>query len=180
VEGFAAYSESLKIGNGLSEGTQMGPLANSRRVPAMERLVADALANGAKLITGGKKLPEQGAGNFYAPTVLDDVPLTAAIYNEEPFGPVASVHGFDSLDEMLAEANRLPWGLASYAFTQDLKSLHKITHGMQAGLLWINHVAGAWAEMPFGGVKDSGYGSEGGPEAIEAYLTTKSVNTLFV
>ena len=114
------------------------------------------------------------------PTVLLNVPGDSLVLNEEPFGPLAAVLGFDTLDEAIAEANRLPWGLAAYAFTGSLRTAQALTENVQAGMLWINQPALAWPEMPFGGVKDSGYGSEGGPEALEAYLNSKSVTTLCV
>ena len=178
VAGLVEASRSLKLGHGLSEGTTLGPLANTRRVAAMERLTADAVQRGATLAIGGERVGAQG--NFFAPTVLVDAPLNSLLLNEEPFGPMASVRGFDTLDEALTEANRLPWGLAAYAFTGSLKTAQALTQGIQTGMLWINQPALAWPEMPFGGVKDSGYGSEGGPEALEAYLNTKSVSTLCV
>ena len=178
VEGLVAATRALKVGPGLAEGTTMGPLANPRRLAAMERLVADAAQRGAEVATGGERIGS--GGNFFAPTVLVNVPGDSLVFNEEPFGPIAAVRGFDTLDEALAEANRLPFGLAGYAFTGTLKTAQQITEGLQVGMLWINQPALAWPEMPFGGIKDSGYGSEGGPEALEAYLNTKSVSTLCV
>ena len=153
----------------------MGPLANPRRLAAMQALTDDAVKRGGTVAAGGNRVGD--AGNFWAPTVLADVPLDADVSNTEPFGPMAVVHAFDSLDDALREANRLPFGLAGYAFTQSLKNAHQISQQLEVGLLWINQPAAAWPELPFGGVKDSGYGSEGGPEALEAYLTTKSVST---
>jgi succinate-semialdehyde dehydrogenase / glutarate-semialdehyde dehydrogenase len=178
VDGLVAATKALKVGNGLEQGTQMGPLANPRRLAAMERLVADAAQRGAEVATGGERIGS--GGNFFAPTVLVNVPGDSLVFNEEPFGPIAAVRGFDTLDEALAEANRLPFGLAGYAFTGSLKTAQAITENLQVGMLWINQPALAWPEMPFGGIKDSGYGSEGGPEALEAYLNTKSVSTLCV
>ncbi len=175
VAGLVEASRGLKLGHGLEAGTTLGPLANPRRVAAMERITADAVQRGATVATGGERVGS--AGNFFAPTVLVNVPGDSLVLNEEPFGPMAAVRGFDTLDEAIAEANRLPWGLASYAFTGSLKTAHALTQGVQAGMLWINQPAPAWPEMPFGGIKDSGYGSEGGPEALEAYLNTKSVST---
>ena len=175
-DGMVAASRSLKVGNGLEAGVSMGPLANPRRLAAMERITADAVACGAEVAAGGERIGS--AGNFFAPTVLVNVPGNSMVFNDEPFGPVAAVRGYDTLDEMIAEANRLPYGLAAYAFTQSLKTAQKLTENMQTGMLWINQPAMALPEMPFGGVKDSGYGSEGGPEALEAYLNTKSVSTL--
>lgn len=168
------HAESLKLGDGLAEGTTLGPLANERRLGAMSRIVADAHAKGAKVATGGERVGS--SGNFFAPTILADVPLDAAVFNEEPFGPVAAVRGFETLDEAIAEANRLPFGLSAYAYTRSLRNTHLLTQRIEAGMLWINQPATPTPEMPFGGVKDSGYGSEGGPEAIEAYLNTKAVS----
>ena len=173
---FAAQAEKLAVGDGLLETTRMGPLANERRVSAMQALTEDAVQRGGTVAAGGKKIGS--AGNFWAPTVLADVPLSANVFHEEPFGPMAVVHAFDTLEQALTEANRLPYGLAGYAFTQSLKSAHQIAQRLEVGLLWINQGAAAWPELPFGGVKDSGYGSEGGPEALEAYLTTKSVSIM--
>ncbi|UUQ63507.1 NAD-dependent succinate-semialdehyde dehydrogenase [Pseudomonas fuscovaginae UPB0736] len=167
------YAESLKVGNGLDADTTLGALANGRRLSAMSQVVESALASGARLETGGERIGN--AGNFFAPTILSGVPLDADVFNNEPFGPVAAVRGFDSLDEAIAEANRLPYGLAAYAFTRSFANVHRLTQRVEAGMLWINQAMTPWAEMPFGGVKDSGYGSEGGPEALEPYLVAKSV-----
>ena len=172
---FVAQAEKFAPADGLSEGARMGPLANERRVSAMQALTDDAVKRGGTVATGGARVGS--AGNFWAPTILAHVPLEADIFNQDPFGPMAVVHGFDTLDQALTEANRLPFGLAGYAFTQSLKNAHQIAERLEVGLLWINQPAAAWPELPFGGVKDSGYGSEGGPEALEAYLTTKSVST---
>jgi succinate-semialdehyde dehydrogenase/glutarate-semialdehyde dehydrogenase len=126
--------------------------------------------------SGGKRIGE--VGNFFAPTVLNDVPLNANVFNEEPFGPVAAIRGFDTIEEAIAESNRLPFGLASYAFTTSIKTLHLLSRRLEVGMLWVNQPAAPVAELPFGGVKDSGYGSEGGPEALEAYLNTKTVSVM--
>jgi succinate-semialdehyde dehydrogenase / glutarate-semialdehyde dehydrogenase len=169
-----AHSESLKLGDGMKDGTTLGPLANPRRLAAMQKATANAIEQGAKLITGGQRVGNEG--NFFQATVLTDVPLTASIFNDEPFGPVAGVRGFDTLDEAIAESNRLPYGLASYAYTKSIATVHQLSQRIEAGMLWINQPAVALPEMPFGGMKDSGYGSEGGPEALEAYLVTKTVS----
>jgi succinate-semialdehyde dehydrogenase / glutarate-semialdehyde dehydrogenase len=168
-----AYAQSLKLGEGTQAGITLGPLANPRRLAAMQALTADAVQAGGSVMTGGERVGD--VGNFFQPTVIADAPLTSKAYNDEPFGPMALVRGFDTLDQALAEANRLPYGLAGYAYTRSLKTAHAITHGMQVGMIWMNQPAMPVPEMPFGGVKDSGYGSEGGPEALEAYLVTKSV-----
>jgi len=172
------YAEGLKLGSGLMEGTTLGPLANPRRLTAMAKLTADAREKGAVVATGGQRLGSDG--NFFAPTVLTDVPLDADVFNNEPFGPIAAVRGFETLEEAIAEANRLPFGLAGYAFTKSFKTTHILSSRLELGMLWINQPAAPSAEMPFGGVKDSGYGSEGGPEAMETYLNTKSVSILGV
>jgi succinate-semialdehyde dehydrogenase/glutarate-semialdehyde dehydrogenase len=171
-----SQAESQMIGDGLAEGTTFGPLANPRRVAAMEKIVSDALSNHANVATGGERIGAEG--NFFAPTVLTDVPLSADVFNSEPFGPVAAVRGFDSLEEALIEVNRLPFGLAGYAFTQSIRTAHVLAQRMEVGMLWINQSATTPVEMPFGGVKDSGYGSEGGVEAMDAYLLTKAVSVM--
>src|SRR3954464_11578640 len=173
VRALVGHAEKLKLGNGLAEGTTLGPLANARRLTAMDKVVGDARQRGAKILTGGERVA--GAGNFFAPTVIDDVPLAADVFNNEPFGPVAAVRAFDTLDEAIAESNRLRYGLAGYAFTRSLRNAHVLAQRVEVGMLWVNQPATPSAEMPFGGVKDSGYGTEGGPEAMEAYLVTKSV-----
>ncbi len=178
IDGMVAATKAVKVGAGNEAGVQMGPLANPRRLAAMQRLTADAVQRGAELATGGEQIGS--VGNFFAPTVLINVPGDSLVFNEEPFGPMAAVRGFETLDEAIAEANRLPYGLAAYAFTSSLRTAQQLTENVQTGMLWINQPAAAWPEMPFGGVKDSGYGSEGGPEALEAYLNTKSVATLCV
>ena len=172
------HAESLKLGDGLAEGTTLGPLANGRRVAAMGKILENARATGAKVATGGERVG--GEGNFFAPTVLTDVSLDADVFNNEPFGPIAAIRGFDSLDEAIAEANRLPYGLAGYAFTKSIANAHLLSQRVEVGMLWINQPATPSPEMPFGGVKDSGYGSEGGPEALEGYLVTKSVSIMSV
>ena len=172
------HAESLKLGDGLVEGTTLGPLANSRRLTAMAKVLDNARATGAKVATGGERVGSEG--NFFAPTVLVDVPLDADVFNNEPFGPVAAIRAFDTLDEAIAEANRLPYGLAGYAFTKSIKTAHVLGQRLELGMLWINQPATPSPEMPFGGVKDSGYGTEGGPEALEPYLVTKAVSVLGV
>ena len=173
VAGFVAYTKSLKVGSGLEAGTQMGPLANPRRLAAMQQITEDAVARGATLAAGGERIGS--TGNFFAPTVLLDAPLDSSVFNNEPFGPMAAVRTVKNIDDAIAEANRLPFGLSAYAFTSSIKTAHQLSAQMQTGMLWINQPAAPWVELPFGGVKDSGYGSEGGPEALEAYLTTKTV-----
>ncbi|MBU1358040.1 MAG: NAD-dependent succinate-semialdehyde dehydrogenase [Gammaproteobacteria bacterium] len=176
VKAMVKHAESLKLGDGLADGTTLGPLANPRRMSAMAKVLEDARATGAKVATGGERVGTDG--NFFAPTVLTDVSLEADVFNNEPFGPVAAIRGFDTLEEAIAESNRLPYGLAGYAFTQSIKNAHLLAQQVEVGMLWINQPATPTPEMPFGGVKDSGYGSEGGPEAMEAYLVTKAVSIM--
>jgi succinate-semialdehyde dehydrogenase/glutarate-semialdehyde dehydrogenase len=176
VRAFVDHAHKLKLGNGLAEGTTLGPLANARRLTAVGKVISDAVERGAKLVTGGERVGD--AGNFFAPTVLNDVPLDADVFNNEPFGPVAAVRPFDTLDEAIAESNRLRYGLAGYAFTRSIRNAHVLAQRLELGMLWINQPAMPSAEMPFGGVKDSGYGTEGGPEALEAYLVTKTVSIM--
>jgi succinate-semialdehyde dehydrogenase/glutarate-semialdehyde dehydrogenase len=173
VDKFTAYAKQLKVGDGLDKDTRMGPLAHARRVDAMETFVADAVQKGAKLRAGGKRIGNKGF--FYEPTVLTDVPREARIMNEEPFGPLAPIAPFKDYKSVVEEANRLPYGLAAYAYTRSAKTAAAIGHDFESGMVSINHHGLALPEVPFGGVKDSGYGSEGGAEAIEGYLNTKFI-----
>jgi len=173
VDGFVATASAIKVGDGLQKDTRMGPLANSRRVEAMQMFVDDAVSKGAKLALGGKRIGTEGY--FFEPTVLTDVPANARILSEEPFGPLAPIVPFSSFDEVIAEANRLPFGLAAYAFTKSLKTATALGAQIESGMLSINHFGLALPEVPFGGIKDSGYGTEGGSEAINAYLNSKFV-----
>jgi succinate-semialdehyde dehydrogenase/glutarate-semialdehyde dehydrogenase len=175
---FAKYANGLKVGDGSVEGTQMGPLANPRRLTAMAEFTQDAVKRGATVMAGGERIGD--TGNFWQPTILSDVPLDAKVFNDEPFGPMAAISSFDTIEQAIAEANRLPFGLASYAFTRSLKNADLLARRLEVGMLWINMPAMPSAEMPFGGVKDSGYGSEGGPEALEAYLNTRAVAVMNV
>ena len=173
VEKFVAHAKAIKVGDGLADGTDMGPLANARRITAMEEMIGEAAQRGARIETGGKRIGNKG--NFFEPTVLTSVPKEARIMNEEPFGPVALIAPFGSIDDAVEEANRLSYGLASYAYTRSATTAQQVAARVEAGNMAINHHGLALPEVPFGGVKDSGYGSEGGLEAIEAYLTTKFV-----
>jgi len=174
LERFLAKVAQIKVGNGLDEGVTMGPLANVRRVQAMEVLIGDALAKGAQLACGGHRIGS--VGNFFAPTVLTGVTPDMRAMNEEPFGPLALVRRFSRFEEVEQEINRLPYGLATYAYTRDAATIARLTHVVESGMLSINHLGLALPETPFGGVKDSGYGSEGGLEAVETYLVTKFVS----
>lgn len=174
TEALTAYASSLNVGHGLDASVQMGPLAHGRRVTAMEAMVADALDRGARLVTGGKRIGN--SGNFFQPTVLADVPVEAMMMREEPFGPIAIINRVQGVEAMLAEANRLPYALASYAFTGSDDTARELGRRVRAGMLTINHNGLALPEVPFGGLMDSGYGSEGGSEAIESYLETRFVS----
>lgn len=176
VDLFAAGAEKIVVGSGADPSTQMGPLANARRVVATQDFVADALANGATLAT--KRRAEDGAGFFYAPTILADVPVAAKVMRDEPFGPVAAVVRFGELEEALSIANGLPFGLAAYAFTGSIKRATFLSDELAAGMVSVNHFGLAAPETPFGGVKDSGYGSEGGVEGLQAYLSPKFISQM--
>ena len=173
VEKFLKVTGRVQVGNGLDKGISMGPLVRERRVQAMEGFVADAVEKGAEVQTGGSRIGERGF--FYAPTVITGATLNSRIMNEEPFGPLAIMVPFSDFDEAVAEANRLPYGLAAYAYTKSAKTANLIGAAIESGMVSINHHGLALPEVPFGGVKDSGYGSEGGSEAIEAYLNHKFI-----
>ena len=174
AEKFVAATEALRVGDGLDPATQVGPLANERQVEKVSGLVADAVKHGATVLTGGE--PTGNQGFFYKPTVLANVPMSARIMHEEPFGPIAVVRPFDTLEDGLAEANRLPYGLSAYAFTRDARTAIAVGDGFDAGMIGINHFNMIVSELPFGGMKESGYGSEGGEEGIENYLITKFIS----
>jgi succinate-semialdehyde dehydrogenase/glutarate-semialdehyde dehydrogenase len=174
MEAFIAAVRGIHVGSGSDPSVTMGPLANARRVEAMARLTADALERRSMLLAGGEGAP--GAGFFWLPTVLADVPRGAAAMNEEPFGPIALVNRFSTLDEAVTEANRLPYGLAAYAFSRSQRTASQLAAALQVGMVSINDYGLAYAEVPFNGIKDSGYGSEGGIEAMESFLNTKFVS----
>lgn len=173
LDGFTKVARSLKVGDGLNEENSMGPLANERRIPAMEKMIADAISKGAKLVCGGKRIGNKGY--FFEPTILANVSVDAKIMNEEPFGPVAIINRYNSDDDMINEANRLRYGLASFAFTKSAARVQALSSLIDAGMTSINHNGLALPEVPFGGIRDSGYGTEGGSEAINAYLDLKFV-----
>ncbi len=176
VSRFLAKLEKVKVGDGLLKETRMGPLAQARRVAAIAGFIDDAHQRGATVLAGGSALP--GEGNFFAPTVLADLPEDSRLMTEEPFGPIAGIVRFKTVEEVLQRANSLPFGLASYAFTGGTKNARLLSEGLEAGMVSINHVGLALAETPFGGIKDSGYGSEGGLETFDGYLNTKFVTQL--
>jgi succinate-semialdehyde dehydrogenase/glutarate-semialdehyde dehydrogenase len=174
VEKFVDATKMLKVGNGLEASSTMGSLANPRRSSAMEMNVEDATKHGGKVRTGGHRIGKEG--NFFEPTVITEVPNDAHAMNNEPFGPMAMINPFKTFDDAVKEANRLPFGLAAYAWTKSAKTANAIASSVETGMITINHLGLAIPEVPFGGVKDSGYGSEGGTEAIEAYLNPKFVS----
>ena len=173
VDKFVEATKRLKVGNGLEAGTTMGALANPRRTSAMEVNVEDAGKHGGTVRAGGHRIGDKG--NFYEPTVVTELSNDARAMNEEPFGPLAVINPFRTFDDAVTEANRLPYGLAAYAWTNSAKTANAIAASVETGMISINHLGLALPEVPFGGVKDSGYGSEGGSEAIEAYLNPKFI-----
>jgi succinate-semialdehyde dehydrogenase/glutarate-semialdehyde dehydrogenase len=173
-DGFANRARAIVVGDGLAARTQMGPMANARRPEAIERMIGDATERGATLHTGGERIRNHGF--FYAPSVLSDVPIDAAIMNEEPFGPVALINRFADEEAMIEEANRLPYGLAAYAWTGDARRQRRLAHEIESGMIGINTTMIGGADSPFGGVKWSGHGSEDGPEGVDACLVTKAVH----
>lgn len=176
VAEFTAAADAVVVGNGIDNGVTMGPMANERRVTAMEELVADAVSRGADVLRGGRRLDR--AGYFFPPTVLTNVLPDAGVMHEEPFGPISPIVPFSALDEALTTANSLPYGLAAYGFTRSAATAERLTRGLEAGILSINHCGGSVHEAPSGGVKSSGHGREGGPEGLAGYLVTKRVSHL--
>lgn len=176
VADFVDYTNKVKVGNGLDPESSMGPLAHDRRLPVMEDFIGDAVDRGAKIEVGGNRIGE--VGNFFSPTVVTDVPDDSKLMTEEPFGPIAPITSFSDTDEVLKRANSLPFGLAAFGFTRSTKTALAFQNGIESGMVNVNHVGHALAETPFGGVKDSGIGSEGGAETFESYLTTKFVTQL--
>jgi succinate-semialdehyde dehydrogenase / glutarate-semialdehyde dehydrogenase len=174
VAGFNERTGKVKMGDGLEADTIMGPLANPRRPAAVGALIEDAVAKGARLGTGGSAGNDDGF--FYRPTVLSDVPLEADIMSNEPFGPVALIRPFGSFDEAIEQANRLPFGLSAFVHTENGRTANMAGDLIEAGMVGINTAAISMADMPFGGVKDSGFGSEGGPEGLEGYYVIKAIH----
>ncbi len=173
VKRFVDYAKNLKLGDGLADGTTMGPLANPRRLDAMEGFVADAKKRGAEIRTGGGRAGNQGF--FFAPTVVTDLPDDCRLMTEEPFGPLAPITPFKTFDEVVARANGLPFGLAAYTFTSSTRTANLISDALEAGMVGVNSLAISTPETPFGGMKESGYGHEGGVEGLEAYTQKKLV-----
>jgi succinate-semialdehyde dehydrogenase/glutarate-semialdehyde dehydrogenase len=174
TKAFVEKALAVKVGDGFDPSTQMGPLANHRRIEAMERLVADARRKGARVLAGGERLGRRGY--FFPLTVLAQVPDDARAMQEEPFGPLALINPVSSLEEAIQKANELPFGLAAYAFTNSARNVDRLIEGVEAGNLSINTLEASVAETPFGGVKDSGYGREGGAEGLSNYTIVKNVS----
>lgn len=174
VEGFTQRAKALRVGEGFATGTQVGPMANPRRPDAIASFIDDAVNVGARLMAGGQRRSE--AGFFFEPTVLADVPLWAKAMNEEPFGPLALIRPFAREEDAVAEANRLPYGLAAFCFTENGRRQNRLADELEAGMVAINTVRLLWGDAPFGGVKDSGIGSEDGPEGVAAHMVTRSIH----
>ncbi|MFL9926341.1 NAD-dependent succinate-semialdehyde dehydrogenase [Herbaspirillum lusitanum] len=175
---FTAHARQVKVGPGLDKNSTMGAMANERRVRAVQAMVEDAARLGASIKAGGERIGTRG--NFFEPTVLGEVPSSARAMNEEPFGPMALVSRFSGKDDAISEANRLPYGLAAYVYTRSPETADLMAASIESGMVSINHHGLALPETPFGGIKDSGHGSEGGTEAIEGYMVTKFVTRLNV
>ncbi|OSZ30257.1 NAD-dependent succinate-semialdehyde dehydrogenase [Alcaligenes faecalis] len=176
VERFTEELANVKVGDGLDPDTQMGPLAHERRIPMMQKFVDNARSLGGKVLLGGEQIKRDGF--FFSPTVLTDLPDDALVMTEEPFGPIAPLTRYSDLDDAIARANSLPYGLSAYAFTQSLQDAHRLGTELESGMVNINHFGSSLPETPFGGVKDSGIGSEGGAETFDGYLVTKFVTQI--
>lgn len=174
VEAFTAKAKALKVGDGLHDGVQMGPLINERRRAAVESLLEDAVERGARIETGGRRIGNEGY--FFQPTVLTGMTAEMRAMNEEPFGPVAHISSVPDLNAAIEEANRLPFGLGSYAFTRSANTARRLMREIRVGMVTINHIGLGLPETPYGGVRDSGYGYEGGSEALDAYTNTRFVS----
>jgi succinate-semialdehyde dehydrogenase / glutarate-semialdehyde dehydrogenase len=170
---FTEFANGIKLGDGLETGVTMGPLANARRLDAMEAIVADSRSRGGNIVAGGKRRGNQGY--FFEPTVVTDLPDDSKLMTDEPFGPIAPVVTFKTFDEVVARANALPFGLAAYAFTASERTATAIGDALEAGMVGVNSVVISTPETPFGGIKDSGYGHEGGIEGLEAYMVKKFI-----
>lgn len=171
---FVSKAREISLGDGLEPGTQMGPLANARRIEAMEKLVGDAVGHGAKVTAGGER--RRGKGYFYPVTVLEETPEAANVMQSEPFGPLAILIRVPDLGDAITQANSVPYGLSGYAFTDSASKIDRLTEEVEVGTLSINHMTASVAETPFGGVKDSGLGREGGTEGLACYTVAKNVS----
>jgi succinate-semialdehyde dehydrogenase/glutarate-semialdehyde dehydrogenase len=174
LQRFTEFANAIKLGDGLEQGVTMGPMANARRLDAMEAVVNDSKTRGGTIVTGGKRRGNQGY--FFEPTVITGVPDDSKIMTEEPFGPVAPVVTFKSFDEVVERANSLKFGLAAYAFTSSAQTATAIGDALESGMVAVNNVVISTPETPFGGIKDSGYGHEGGIEGLEAYTAKKFIS----
>jgi succinate-semialdehyde dehydrogenase / glutarate-semialdehyde dehydrogenase len=170
---FTEFANAIKLGDGLEQGVTMGPLANARRLDAMEAIVNDSKSRGGKVVTGGKRRGNQGY--FFEPTVITDIPDDSKLMTQEPFGPIAPVVTFKTFDEVVGRANALKFGLAAYAFTGSAQTANQIGDALESGMVGVNSVMISTPETPFGGIKDSGYGHEGGIEGLEAYMVRKFI-----
>jgi succinate-semialdehyde dehydrogenase / glutarate-semialdehyde dehydrogenase len=166
----------LRLGSGTETSTEVGPLANERRRAATEALVSDAVDKGATVAVGGRRPPQFDRGFYYEPTVLTGVTHQMNVMRDEPFGPILPIAGFRDVEDGLAMANSTPFGLAGYLFTERTSTAFRVAEELEVGMVGINNMVIATAEAPFGGVKESGFGREGGAEGIEPYLVTKYVN----
>jgi succinate-semialdehyde dehydrogenase / glutarate-semialdehyde dehydrogenase len=173
AERLAERMGALKIGRGTEDGVQVGPLIDDTQRGKVEELVEDARSRGAKVVVGGER--SDGAGYFYKPTVLGDIPDGARVLSEEIFGPVAPVKGFQSEEEAIAAANNTEYGLVAYVFTRDINRAFRVIEELDTGMIGFNQGMVSNAGAPFGGVKQSGFGREGGPEGMDEYLETKYV-----
>ena len=176
TKAFGEKAKEIKVGDGMAAETQLGPVANDRRLAAMEALISDAKSKGARGVAGGSRIGNRGY--FHALIVLADVPDDARAMNEEPFGPLALLSPVKTADEAIEKANSLPYGLAAYAFTKSAHNVDQLAERVEVGNLSINHLTASFAETPFGGVKDSGYGREGGTKGLECYTVAKNVSHL--
>jgi succinate-semialdehyde dehydrogenase / glutarate-semialdehyde dehydrogenase len=170
---FTEFAGAIKLGDGLEQGVTMGPLANARRLDAMEAIVSDSKSRGGNIVTGGKRRGNQGY--FFEPTVITDIPDDSKLMTQEPFGPIAPVVTFKTFEEVVERANSLKFGLAAYAFTSSTQTATAIGDALESGMVGVNSVLISTPETPFGGVKDSGYGHEGGIEGLEAYTNRKFI-----
>lgn len=173
LEAFACAAASLKMGEGFDPNSQMGPIINQRRLDAISQLVDDTVRQGARVVTGGSRTGS--SGYFYPPTILTDIPVDSVFMREEPFGPVAGVFSFDDVHEGVAACNQSALGLAAYVFSACIDTARSLAWDMEAGVIGINQFSISRPEVPFGGVKDSGYGREGGLEGLRAFLTTRTI-----
>ena len=176
VDKFVEKATAIRVGDGLAEGTMMGPLANRRRMDAMDELVSDAVKSGGQIKLGGRRIGNKGY--FFEPTVITGASMQSRVMNEEPFGPLAILMPFETFEEAAKEANRLSYGLAAYAYTSSTKTAAALGSAIESGMVSINHLGLSLPETPFGGIKDSGIGSEGGTEGIDAFLSTKFVSQI--